>query len=112
MRIRPRTRRARLLVPLLLVTGLLVSAPIGPAQSAPPAAPAAAQSAKPKFTAPAGFDVSAPMREVARQAAKAGAGPDDFDRGVVPADAGSPATPPSSARPRPGLGSRPSRRRW
>ena len=70
-----RRRRARLLAPLLLVTGLLVSAPIGTAQSAPPAALAAAQSAKPRFTAPAGFDVSAPMREVARQAAKAGAVP-------------------------------------
>jgi hypothetical protein len=83
-----RRRRARLLVPLLLVTGLLVSAPIGTAQSAPPAAPAAVQSAKPKFTAPAGFDVSAPMREVARQAAKAGAVPDDLDRGAVPTDRG------------------------
>jgi hypothetical protein len=73
--IRVRRRRARLLVPLLLVTGLLVSAPIGTAQSAAPAAPAAAKSTKPKFTAPAGFDVSAPMRDVARQAAaKAGAG--------------------------------------
>jgi hypothetical protein len=88
VRIWTRRRRARLLVPLLLVTGLLVSAPIGPAQSAPPAAPAAAQSAKPKFTAPAGFDVSAPMREVARQAAKAGAVPHDLDRWAVPADRG------------------------
>jgi hypothetical protein len=88
VRISTRRRRARLLVPLLLVTGLLVSAPIGTAQSAPPTAPAAAATAKPRFTAPAGFDVSAPMREVARQAAKAGAVPDDLDRGAVPADRG------------------------
>jgi hypothetical protein len=38
VRIRLRTRRAR-----LLVTGLLVSAPIGTAQSAAPAAPTAAK---------------------------------------------------------------------
>jgi hypothetical protein len=87
VRISTRRRRARLLVPLL-VTGLLVPAPIGTAQSAPLAAPAAATTAKPKFTASVGFDVSAPMREVARQAAKAGAVPDDLDRGAVPADRG------------------------
>ena len=62
MRIRLRTRRARLLVPLLLVTGLLVSAPIGTAQSAAPAAPTAAKASKPRFTTAVGFDVSAPMR--------------------------------------------------
>ena len=75
--------------PLLLVTGLLVSAPIGTAQSAAPAAPAATKASKPKFTAPAGFDVSAPMREVAKRAARAGAAvPDDADRGAIPADRG------------------------
>jgi hypothetical protein len=65
--------------PLLLVTGLLVSAPIGTAQSATPAAPAAAKSSKPRFTAAVGFDVSAPMRDVAKQAtaARRGAGPLD-----------------------------------
>jgi hypothetical protein len=69
VRIRPRTGRARLLVPLLLVTGLLVSAPIGTAQSAAPAAPAAAKASKPRFATAAGFDVSPPMREVAKRAA-------------------------------------------
>jgi hypothetical protein len=80
--IRLRTRRARLLVPLLLVTGLLVSAPIGTAQSAPPAAPAAAaaKTTKPRFTTAAGFDVSAPMRDVARQATAARRGAGALDR--------------------------------
>ncbi len=106
VRIRMRTSRVRLLAPLLLVTGLLVSAPLGTAQGAPPAAPAtaAAGASTPRFTAPAGFDVSAPMRELAgRAAAKAGGGvKDDPDRGAVPAStAGSAATGPSRTR-RPG----------
>ena len=71
VRIRLGRERARLLVPLLLVTGLLVSAPIGTAQSAAPAAPAAAKTTKPRFTTAAGFDVSAPMSDVARQATAA-----------------------------------------
>ena len=87
-----RTRRARWLVPLLLVTGLLVSAPIGTAQSAPPAAPvaAAAKGSTPKFSTAAGFDVSPPMREAAkRAAAKAGGGAQDrAERGAIPADGG------------------------
>jgi hypothetical protein len=85
-----RARRARLFVPLLLVAGLLVAAPVGTAQGAPPAAPAAAKASKPKFSAPAGFDVSAPMREVAkRAAARVGtAGAVDAERGAVPADRG------------------------
>ncbi|HEX2157654.1 MAG TPA: hypothetical protein VHS79_11870, partial [Actinomycetes bacterium] len=84
-----RTRRVRLLAPLLLVTGLLVSAPLGTALGASPAAPApAAGASTPRFTAPAGFDVSAPMREVAWQAAAKGAVPQDLDRGAVPADRG------------------------
>jgi hypothetical protein len=85
-----RTSRVRLLAPLLLVTGLLVSAPLATAQGAPSAAPgtAAAGASTPRFTAPAGFDVSAPMREMAgRAAAKAGGVvKDDPDRGAVPAD--------------------------
>jgi hypothetical protein len=87
---RVRTRRARLLVPLLLAAGLLVAAPVGTAQGAPPAAPAAAKAPKPKFTAPAGFDVSAPMREVAKRApARTGAaGTVDAERGAIPADRG------------------------
>jgi hypothetical protein len=90
VRLRIRTRRARLLVPLLLVAGLLISAPVGTAQSAPQAAPAAAavKASKPKFTAPAGFDVSAPMREVTRRAAANGAVPQDLDRGAVPGNRG------------------------
>jgi hypothetical protein len=62
------TRRARWLVPLLLVTGLVVSAPVGTAQGAPEAAQA---SPKPKFTSAAAFDVSPAMRDVARRAATA-----------------------------------------
>jgi hypothetical protein len=63
-----RTRRARWLVPLLLVTGLLVSAPVGTAQGAPEAAQA---SPKPKFSSAVAFDVSPAMRDVARQATAA-----------------------------------------
>ena len=80
MGIRLRTRRARLLVPLLLVTGLLVSAPIGTAQSAAPAVPTTAKASKPRFTTAAGFDVSAPMRDVARQATAARRGAGTLDR--------------------------------
>jgi hypothetical protein len=68
--VRIRTR-ARWLVPLLLVTGLVVSAPTGTAQGASvPAAPAARPTAAKVATA-AGFDVSPPMRAVAEQAAPA-----------------------------------------
>ncbi|HEX3211061.1 MAG TPA: hypothetical protein VH016_00715, partial [Actinomycetota bacterium] len=90
MGIRIRARRARLFVPLLLIAGLLVAAPVSTAQGAPPAAPAAANTSTPKFTAPAGFDVSAPMREVAkRAAARVGtAGAVDAERGAIPADRG------------------------
>ena len=90
MGIRIRARRARLFVPLLLIAGLLVAAPVSTAQGAPPAAPAAANASRPKFTAPAGFDVSAPMREVAkRAAARVGtAGAVDAERGAIPADRG------------------------
>jgi hypothetical protein len=88
-----RRRRARWLVPLLLVTGLLVSAPIGTAQSAPPAAPAAAAAAKgstPKFSTAAGFDVSPPMREAAKRAAAktGGDAQDRAERGAIPAGGG------------------------
>jgi hypothetical protein len=68
MGIRIRTRRARWLLPLLLVTGLLVSAPVGAAQGAPKATQA---SRKPKFSNAAAFDVSPAMRDVARQATTA-----------------------------------------
>ena len=69
--LRMRTRQARWLIALLLVTGLLVSAPIGTAHGALQAAPNAStvQSTKPRFTSAAGFDVSPPMRDVANQAA-------------------------------------------
>jgi hypothetical protein len=73
---RMRTKRARWLVPLLLVTGLLVSAPIGTAQGAPEAAQ---QGAAPKFSKAAAFDVSPSMREVARRA-MAGNGAGNLDR--------------------------------
>ncbi len=63
-----RTRRARWLVPLLLVTGLLVSAPVGTAQGAPEATQA---SLKPKFSSAVAFDVSPAMSDVARQATTA-----------------------------------------
>jgi hypothetical protein len=61
--VRLRTR-VRWLVPLLLVSGLVVSALAGTAQGA--AAPTAAASSAPKVTAAAGFDLSPAMRAVAR----------------------------------------------
>jgi hypothetical protein len=73
---RMRTKRARWLVPLLLVTGLLVSAPIGTAQGAPEAAQ---QGPAPKFSKAAAFDVSPSMREVARRA-MTGNGAGNLDR--------------------------------
>jgi hypothetical protein len=84
-----RAGRARLLVLLLLVTGLLVSVPVGTANGAPEAAPAT-RGAAPKFTRAAGFDVSPPMRQAARRAtARAGAtAADRAERGAVPADRG------------------------
>jgi hypothetical protein len=66
--VRIRTRRARRLVPLLLVTGLVVAAPVGIAQGAPRATKAGL---KPKFSSAVAFDTSPAMREVARQAATA-----------------------------------------
>jgi hypothetical protein len=63
--------RARWLVPLLLITGLVVSAPTGTAQGAAAPAAAAAGSSAPKVTAAAGFDISPSMREVARRPATA-----------------------------------------
>ena len=63
-----RTRRARWLVPLLLVAGLLVSAPVGTAQGAPEATQA---SLKPKFSSAVAFDVSPAMSDVAKQATTA-----------------------------------------
>jgi hypothetical protein len=74
---RMRTKRARWLVPLLLVTGLLVSAPIGMAQGAPEAAQ---QRPAPKFTAAAAFDVSPSMREVATRVASARRDPASLNR--------------------------------
>jgi hypothetical protein len=71
-----RTKRARWLVPLLLVTGLLVSAPIGTAQGAPEAAQ---QGPAPNFSKAAAFDVSPSMREVARRA-MTGNGAGNLDR--------------------------------
>ena len=68
MGLRMRTRRARWLVPLLLVTGLLVSAPVGTAQGAPEATQA---SLKPKFSSAVAFDVSPAMSDVAKQATTA-----------------------------------------
>jgi hypothetical protein len=61
-------KRARWLVPLLLITGLVVSAPTGTAQGA--AAPEAgkANGAAPKLTTAAGFDVSPSMRAIAKRA--------------------------------------------
>jgi hypothetical protein len=58
-------KRARWLVPLLLVTGLLVSAPFGSAKGAPPPAQ---KGPTPKFTSAAAFDVSPSMRDVAKRA--------------------------------------------
>jgi hypothetical protein len=63
-----RARRARWLVPLLLVTGLVVTAPVGIAQGAPQATKA---SLKPKFSSAVAFDTSPAMRDVARQATAA-----------------------------------------
>src|SRR6266540_6378503 len=63
-----RTRRARWLVPLLLVTGLLVTAPVGTAQGAPEATQA---SLKPKFSNAVAFDTSPAMRDVAKRATSA-----------------------------------------
>jgi hypothetical protein len=85
--LRMRTRRARWLVPLLLVTGLLVSASVGTAQGA---AEAAQASPKPKFSSAVAFDVSPAMSDVARQATtaarRAGGNLDRPERG--PASAG------------------------
>jgi len=80
-----RTGRARWIVPLLLVTGLLVSSPVGSAQGAPEAAQ---QALKPKFSNAVAFDVSPSMRDVAKQAAarKATGNLDRPERG--PASAG------------------------
>ena len=50
-------------MPLLVVTGLIVSAPVGSATGAPQVTQA---SPKPKFTSAAAFDVSPAMRDVAR----------------------------------------------
>jgi hypothetical protein len=77
MALRMRTGRARWLVPLLLVTGLLVSAPVGTAQGAPEAAQA---SPKPKFSSAVAFDVSPAMRDVARQATAARRATGSLDR--------------------------------
>jgi len=75
--LRMRTRRARWLVPLLLVTGLLVSAPVGTAQGAPEATQA---SLKPKFSSAVAFDVSPAMSDVARQATAARRATGNLDR--------------------------------
>jgi hypothetical protein len=74
---RMRTKRARWLVPLLLVTGLLVSAPIGTAQGAPEAAQ---QGPEPKFTKAAAVDVSPSMRDVATRATSAKPNPAALNR--------------------------------
>jgi len=81
-----RTRRARWLVPLLLVTGLLVSAPVGTAQGAPEATQGSQRS---RFSNAVAFDVSPAMRDVAKQAtsvARATGALDRPERG--PASAG------------------------
>jgi hypothetical protein len=74
---RMRTGRARWLLPLLLVTGLLVSAPVGTAQGAPEAAQA---SPRPRFSSAVAFDVSPAMRDVARQATAARRATGSLDR--------------------------------
>ncbi len=77
MGLRMRTGRARWLVPLLLVTGLLVSAPVGTAQGAPEATQA---SPRPKFTNAVAFDVSPAMRDVAKQTMAARRATGSLDR--------------------------------
>lgn len=61
-------RRARWLVPVLLVAALLIPASPTPAQPAPAAAKSIP---KAKFTTAAAFDVSPTMRDVAARAAAA-----------------------------------------
>jgi hypothetical protein len=75
--LRMRTGRARWLVPLLLVTGLLISAPVGTAQGAPQAAQAGP---KPRFSSAVAFDTSPAMRDVARQATAARRAAGNLDR--------------------------------
>ncbi|HEU4398586.1 MAG TPA: hypothetical protein VFU54_12230 [Actinomycetota bacterium] len=72
-----RSRRARWLVPLLLVTGLLVSAPVGTAQGAPEATQA---SQRARFSNAVAFDVSPAMRDVAKQATSAARASGTLDR--------------------------------
>jgi hypothetical protein len=98
--LRMRTRRARRLVPLLLVAGLVVTAPVGAASGAPRAD---AASPKPKFTSAVAFDVSPSMADVARRAAatRAAGTLDRPERGPAAAGrgfAGDPAVQSSKAR--------------
>jgi hypothetical protein len=75
--LRMRARRARWFLPLLLVTGLLVTAPIGAASGAPQATEA---SPKPKFSSAVAFDVSPPMRDAAAKATASRAAAGKLDR--------------------------------
>jgi hypothetical protein len=73
-------RAAQLLVPLLLITGLVVSAPVGTAQGAPASTAVAAQHSAPKVATAAGFDVSPSMRAVAKRPATAKPNADALNR--------------------------------
>src|SRR6266487_1979317 len=86
MALRPWTKPARWLVPVLLVAGPLASAPSGSAQTT---AGASSNISQARFTRAAAFDVSAPLRDLARRAPALGAarqlprerGPSGTDRG-------------------------------